>query len=209
MNCYALGSVNGTNGAYNADRVGGLAGCIIQGSITNSYALGSVTGSGDYIGALTGRGAGLGATDGIFNAFYNAANWQSGFNTLGTSKNTTELKTESTFTSVGWDFENIWAIDAGKNNGYPYLLVNPPSGTTPIEPDVKAFNVASGDWATAGNWEPNGVPTATTYVTIPADAEITILDGTSAHVLDMEISPNAILTINSGASLTVHGNIYI
>ncbi|MDR3000566.1 MAG: hypothetical protein LBU89_04805 [Fibromonadaceae bacterium] len=22
----------------------------------------------------------------------------------------------------GWDFNNIWRIDAGKNNGFPYLL---------------------------------------------------------------------------------------
>jgi len=209
INCFALGNVNGTNGAYNADRVGGLAGCIIQGSITRSYALGSVTGSGDYIGPLTGRGAGLGATDGVFDAFYDAANWQTGFNILGTSKTSAELKTESTFTAVGWDFDNIWAIDAGKNNGYPYLLANPPSGTTPVEPDAKQFNVASGDWATASNWFPNGVPTATTHVTIPADAEITISSGTSANVLDMEVLPGATLTINSGGSLTVYGNIYI
>lgn len=29
------------------------------------------------------------------------------------------MKKQSSF--IGWDFENIWAIDANKNNGYPYL----------------------------------------------------------------------------------------
>lgn len=35
-------------------------------------------------------------------------------------KTSGELKIQSTFTD--WDFENIWAINAGINGGYPYLL---------------------------------------------------------------------------------------
>jgi hypothetical protein len=36
--------------------------------------------------------------------------------------NTSGMTTESTFTDAGWDFENIWGIDSGINDGYPYLL---------------------------------------------------------------------------------------
>jgi hypothetical protein len=31
------------------------------------------------------------------------------------------MKTLSTFTNVGWDFEDIWAIQNPNNNGYPYF----------------------------------------------------------------------------------------
>jgi len=29
---------------------------------------------------------------------------------------------KKTYTDAGWDFENVWGIDAEINNGYPYLL---------------------------------------------------------------------------------------
>jgi hypothetical protein len=37
----------------------------------------------------------------------------------GTGENTTEMKTQSTFTD--WDFDSIWDISGGVNDGYPYL----------------------------------------------------------------------------------------
>jgi type IX secretion system substrate protein len=38
-----------------------------------------------------------------------------------TNKSTSEMKTKSTFTDVGWDFETVWDIDPAINDGYPYL----------------------------------------------------------------------------------------
>ena len=39
----------------------------------------------------------------------------------GTGKTTVEMKTKSTYTDVGWDFDTIWDIKPEINNGYPYL----------------------------------------------------------------------------------------
>jgi hypothetical protein len=41
-------------------------------------------------------------------------------------KTTSQMKTQGTFTS--WDFSTVWAIDSSGNinNGYPYLINNPP-----------------------------------------------------------------------------------
>jgi len=41
-------------------------------------------------------------------------------------KTTNEMKTITTFTNAGWDFTDIWAINPSINNGYPYLVNNPP-----------------------------------------------------------------------------------
>ena len=40
-------------------------------------------------------------------------------------KSTTQMKTQATFS--GWDFVNIWAIKSYVNDGYPYLINNPPN----------------------------------------------------------------------------------
>jgi hypothetical protein len=39
---------------------------------------------------------------------------------------TSAMKSPSTFTSTGWDFAKTWAINPNVNNGYPYLVANPP-----------------------------------------------------------------------------------
>ena len=40
-------------------------------------------------------------------------------------RNKTQLRTKANF--VGWDFVNIWAIKSNVNDGYPYLINNPPN----------------------------------------------------------------------------------
>jgi Secretion system C-terminal sorting domain len=47
------------------------------------------------------------------------------------------MKTESTFTSRGWDFSSIWAISSGTNNGYPYL-----QGVTPLLVELVTFTAS-------------------------------------------------------------------
>ena len=39
----------------------------------------------------------------------------------------------------------------------------------------KSFNVATGDWNVAGNWNPVGVPAITDAVTIPAGRSVTVV----------------------------------
>jgi hypothetical protein len=46
------------------------------------------------------------------------------------------MKTSSTFTSAGWSV-TVWFMDAGINNGYPYLSWQNPGGTpVPVESEV-------------------------------------------------------------------------
>jgi hypothetical protein len=40
-------------------------------------------------------------------------------NGYGEPKSTSQMKTLSTFS--GWDFDLVWAMDSGRNDGYPYL----------------------------------------------------------------------------------------
>ncbi|MBA7633358.1 hypothetical protein ES703_40924 [subsurface metagenome] len=47
------------------------------------------------------------------------------------------MKTESTFTDAGWDFDSIWYISSEANDGYPSLVAIP-AGTTDAATSVKA-----------------------------------------------------------------------
>ncbi len=63
----------------------------------------------------------------------------------------------------------------------------------------KAFNVASGNWNTAGNWLPSGIPAATDTVTIPSGRVCTINATASC----------ASLIIENGASLSVRRSLTV
>jgi hypothetical protein len=141
--CYSTGSVGGE------DCVGGLAGENINcASISNSYSTGSVGGTGDCIGGLVGVNSGsyggwavigncystslvsgtglyVGGLAGysgygdISSSFWdvNTSDWATSAG--GTPKTTAEMETQSTFTSAGWDFIEVW--DIGENQTYPFL----------------------------------------------------------------------------------------
>ena len=92
--CYARGSVTSTE-----IQIGGFVG-YNDGAITSVYSTGTVTGA-MWVGGLSGDNTPSGTIDASF--------WDtqtSGMPTSdgGTPKNTAEMKTLSTFTSVGWDF---------------------------------------------------------------------------------------------------------
>ena len=110
--CYATGSVSGSD-SY----VGGLVGTNYYGTITVCYAAGSVSGYYD-IGGLVGGGWG----DNILDCFWDIDTSSQTTSAGGTGKTTTEMKTLSTFTDAGWDFETIWQMPAG---GYPHLRWEP------------------------------------------------------------------------------------
>jgi hypothetical protein len=38
-----------------------------------------------------------------------------------TGNTTAQMKTQSTFTDAGWDFDNVWTMDGVTNDGYPFL----------------------------------------------------------------------------------------
>jgi hypothetical protein len=48
-----------------------------------------------------------------------------------TGKTTAQMKQSSTYTTAGWNFSSVWAIDSTINNGYPYLI-----GVTTLSPET-------------------------------------------------------------------------
>lgn len=149
---FARGNVSG------GDRVGGLAGCTIGGAIFRSYSTGTVAqgiAPGDWqggIGGLVGRTSGtlppgLGGTNSTGSCedcFWDTET--SGYATSpgGTGRTTTQMKTQSTFTN--WDFVNVWGIDAGINDGYPYLRGN-------ASTEFYYRSKQTGNWNNTGTWE--------------------------------------------------------
>ena len=104
-NCYSTGSVTGN------DNVGGLVGKNDD-SISNSYSIGGVTGNSD-VGGLVGSNS-----DSVTNSFWNTETSGQASSDGGTGKTTTELKTLSTFSGVGWDIE---CSNMDLNDDYPHL----------------------------------------------------------------------------------------
>lgn len=144
-NSYATGDVNVLT--TNAVGGGGFIGDN-EGTITNSYSFGNVTrvaGSNTAFGGFTGYNGGTitksystgrviyaGTTNPTNRGFSsesvsNNNFWDTQTSLQATSaasalgKITAEMKTQTTFTAASWDFTSVWAIDATKNNGYPYL----------------------------------------------------------------------------------------
>ncbi|MFA0887648.1 MAG: GLUG motif-containing protein [Synergistales bacterium] len=110
LNSYALADV----GAGNSD-CGGLLGYGTEMSVGNCYAAGLVTAP-SFVGGLVGRNG-----DGLVVAgsYYDEDVAGVSDNGWGIPRSTSEMKTRSTFS--GWDFDVVWAIGPGVNDGYPYL----------------------------------------------------------------------------------------
>ncbi|MEI7024762.1 S-layer homology domain-containing protein [Paenibacillus sp. y28] len=111
-NSYAAGDVSGRAA------VGGLVSVIESGTISNSYATGHVTVSYSYAGGLVGFYSG---TETIDNSFYDMDTTGQNDVGRGDGKSTAQMKTQSTYSDAGWDFENTWGIQSSHNKGYPYL----------------------------------------------------------------------------------------
>ncbi len=115
-NCYAIGSISGDS------YTGGLVGDN-YGTISNCYATGAVDGN-DYTGGLVGYDETPTSYTSCFwdediNPDVNGIGNTTDPNVVG--KPTVEMKKESTFTNVGWDFIEIWNI--GENQTYPFLRI--------------------------------------------------------------------------------------
>jgi Synergist-CTERM protein sorting domain-containing protein len=135
--CFSLGSVNGDSFVgglvgwhYDAQILdsfsradveagtgdcGGLIGHGNDDAVDTSYAAGRVTapaGSGGLMG--TGEHAPL-----VVGCYYDEDVSGQDDNGYGEPRSTWEMKTRSTFS--GWDFDSVWAMGSGRNDGYPYL----------------------------------------------------------------------------------------
>ncbi|MBA7639285.1 hypothetical protein ES703_46943 [subsurface metagenome] len=98
--CFSKSSTNG------ADLVGGFVGLNTAGDlISNSYSTGAVTGTGANVGGLIGQNIGT-----VSNSFWDTETSGQAASAGGTGLTTEEMKTKSTFTDAGWDFDTIWKI---------------------------------------------------------------------------------------------------
>lgn len=117
-NSYARGSVSGVS------KVGGLIGEIVNNfSLSYNYSTGHVTvvpdgDAGGLIGQINSEGGYLDETN-FWDVESSGYNTNHGNDPIG--ETTANMKTKSTFTAAGWDFEEepIWGIGSGLNDGYP------------------------------------------------------------------------------------------
>jgi len=118
-NCYTTASVS----ANDHSSAGFACGNDSVGVISNCYSAGSVWGHDDASGFV-------GSTSGIVtNCFWDTETSGLSISEGGTGKTTLEMKTPSTFTDAGWDFEgetvngtnDYWKIYGINNDGYPYF----------------------------------------------------------------------------------------
>jgi len=133
---YSTGNV--TNNSFNS--VGGFAGhlSLTNGQVNNCYSRGDVIG---YFGVGFANTLNMPVTNNYstgsadYGGFGSASNCIANYwdveksgqvvsGGCGEGKTTPEMKDQNTFT--GWDFNNTWAIDPTINDGYPYLINNPP-----------------------------------------------------------------------------------
>lgn len=124
--CYATGTINSTE-RY----VGGLVGRTIGAEFTRCYAACEITAPAEEtrIGAMAGHEQSGTYTDCFWDDQINGVLPGFGYTNsrtvlIDTVGQTTEnMKTMTTYTSEGWDFNNVWRICDGMN--YPRLLLHP------------------------------------------------------------------------------------
>lgn len=104
--CYARGAVDGTS------FVAGLMGAC-SGTAMNCYSTGLVSGFSD-VGGLVAENTGA-----IVNCFWDVQTSGQATSAAGVGKTTAEMQQQTTFTDVGWDFDDIWWMPEAD---YPALV---------------------------------------------------------------------------------------
>jgi len=146
-NCYSTCSVEGT---YNSSsslalQVGGFVGSDLGSSIIEKcYSVGFVKNYFNNAGGFIGKvNTNAGAQTVITSCYWDTQTSGRTTSAGGIGKTTVQMKTQSTY--VGWDFENVWAI----NNDYPKLrlflgikkqTINLQSYTNPIHSKTSKIN---------------------------------------------------------------------
>jgi len=160
VDCYASGSVIVPQTYW----VGGFGGVIQPASlppvISNCYSVGSVTGL-----HPVGGFAGYKASATITACFWDIETSGLTNSAAGTGTNTVAMKTQTTFTGAGWDFDGVWHMTEGV--------------TYPLLSDLSACITA-----TAGA---NGsiAPSGTVYVALGDSISFTISPEVFYHVADV------------------------
>jgi len=80
------------------------------------------------------------------------------------------MKTQTTFSSAGWDFSTKWAIAGGVNNGYPSLIFPTVVISSLYVGCPSWLGTNSTAWNLASNWSNNSVPTSGSTIIIASNA---------------------------------------
>ncbi len=139
--CFSYGEVNGsyTGGVVGYNDYGTVRNCYSRAKVTGKEESGGIVGSnygaiyycysaGIVLGDKTVGGAiGFSHYVGVdYNFFDNSLNNSippigDGLTYGAGGLSTEKMKSKSSFTEAGWDFDNIWDIDIEENDGYPIL----------------------------------------------------------------------------------------
>ena len=113
-----VGGISGSSGFFNGSsgRIHNYTSTVVQ-SIANSSSVGPIVGYQSTSSGYSYEGA-----DNFWNSTNN--NLTSAGGNIDFPKSTEELKTTSTYTDEGWDFDNTWMITGNFNDGYPILRGN-------------------------------------------------------------------------------------
>ncbi|WP_170932523.1 InlB B-repeat-containing protein, partial [Belliella buryatensis] len=204
-NSFSMADVTGK------DKVGGLVGIlegldwyaptlpIEIGTIINSYAIGQVTSteiSPLHIGGLVGE---LAATDTkIENSYYNSETSGQSDTGKGEPKTDAEMLDQTTFTSVGWDFDAIWFM----NNylDYPYPIFIRTATEEGILPELTVTFDANGGGAVAADLAINGkaIAAPTDPVRDGFDFAGWFIDSSLSNEWDFDDPVTAAMTLYAG-----------
>ena len=176
-NSYSHSRVEGT------DKVGGLIGYFMPDSTLNqAYSTGQVTGSTNTGGLIGYQEPPLT----ISSSYWDRDTSFQSASALGTGKNTSEMKTQGTFS--GWNFTTVWGISPSINGGYPYLRSVPAVPAAPPSPPGVPANlklVKKSSTSIELSWD--AVPSATNYI-IKRDG-VQIGSGAGTSFTDSGLTP--------------------
>ena len=214
--CYSNATVTGGYGigfAYSNGSDGTIINCYSKASLSNSRKK---------------YGFGYSNSGKVTDCYYDKDRAGTSSTNKGTPKATLAMKMSSTYT--GWDFENVWDIDADINDGYPHLRMenNKPSVVESITFNKQNIYLAPGmeqqlnaklfpeDTGHKRTWTSSGDAVATVSQTgvvrgvSTGDAEITLTIGEcsgscTVHVVDDLISVNGMSLDRSSLALDKGG----
>jgi hypothetical protein len=126
--CYSRGDISSEIGAG----LGGFVGLAFDygASIHRSYSTGKIETTGNMGGFAADS---YGMYD-VVDCFWDIETSNTTISAGGEGKSSLQMKDESTYTSSGWDFGSVWALDSNLNDGYPSLVPNilPVVATEPV-----------------------------------------------------------------------------
>ncbi len=138
-NSYSRSRVNGSI------RVAGFVSSINNASVMNCYSTGYVNASGYPSGGFASETSGANTINGCFWDMTTSFEATSAGGDGVQGKTTAEMKTQSTFTDAGWDFNAVWLMRPALNDGYPILVWDYDAPAEPLAPLNIQISISGND----------------------------------------------------------------